>query len=474
MNGIYQIVIGLVVGGAFAWLAARAHFKARLAQGAAETQAAHSMKISDIEGRLKVAEAQAGELRDRLRQEEADLDRLRAELDMERRSGVEAATRLDASRKNLDEQRGLIEAMKREMSDTFSAVSRAALESSNASFLALASERLGRISKETEGKLGVHSRELDGLLKPLQETLRRYEEQIRLMEEGRHRAYGSLGEQLKALASTNEQLQKETGNLVTALRKPQVRGRWGEIQLKRVAELAGMTLHCDFSEQVSVNAESGRLKPDMVVHLPMGREIVVDAKVSLDAYLDSLNAKTDEERRARIKEHAGQIRAHVNKLALKDYWAQFPQSPEFVVLFLPGESFFSAAIEADASIIEDGIEKNVIIATPTTFIALLRAIAYGWRQEQAAKNAREVGDLGRLLHERMGILVNHLNGVGSGLRGALKAYNDAVGSMETRLLPAARRFKDLGATGAADIPFIEQINEEPRNAELPPDDRKKA
>jgi DNA recombination protein RmuC len=242
------------------------------------------------------------------------------------------------------------------------------------------------------------------------------------------------------------------------------------MQLRRVAELSGMSVHCDFTEQQSVESEKGRVRPDMVVHLPSEREIVVDSKVSLEAYLDAVSAQTEEERKGKIEKHAQQVRAHMNKLASKEYWSQFRQSPEFVVLFMPGESFLSAALDIDNSLIEDGIEKRVIISTPTTFIALLRAIAYGWRQEQITKNAQAVSELGKQLYERMGILVQHFENVGSSLRKAMEAHNRAVGSMESRILPSLRKFKELGVTGADDLPSLEQIDQTPRSLNLLPGD----
>ncbi len=225
-------------------------------------------------------------------------------------------------------------------------------------------------------------------------------------------------------------------------------------------------MHCDFTEQQSVDTEKGKIRPDMIVHLPMDREIVVDSKVSLEACLDAASAQTEEERKTKMEKHSQQVRAHMNKLASKEYWSQFNKSPEFVVLFIPGESFLSSAIEMDNTIIEDGIQKRVIIATPTTFIALLRAIAYGWRQEQVTKNAQAISELGRQLYERMNTLVQHLENVGSSLDKAIGAYNKAVGSMESRVLPSVRKFKELGVTGADEIPIIEQIDHTPRNLNL--------
>jgi len=440
MTTIGFLVIGFIIGGVIAWLIASS--------------------------RAKSSEAVNNELRQQIQQKDDYIKKTRAELDAERQSRVEAMTRLEESQKNLEEQKTLLEVMKKEMSDTFNALSKAALESSNESFLTLASERLGKIVEETKGKLGEHQTAMDGMIKPLSDTLKRYEDQIKVMEDSRHKAYGSLEEQLRTLASTHETLQKETSNLVSALRKPQVRGRWGEMQLRRVAELSGMSMHCDFTEQQSVDTEKGKIRPDMIVHLPMDREIVVDSKVSLEACLDAASAQTEEERKTKMEKHAQQVRAHMNKLASKEYWSQFNKSPEFVVLFIPGESFLSSAMEMDNTIIEDGIEKRVIIATPTTFIALLRAIAYGWRQEQVTKNAQVISELGRQLYERMNTLVQHLENVGSGLDKAIGAYNKAVGSMESRVLPSVRKFKELGVTGADEIPVIKQIDQTPRNLSM--------
>ncbi len=456
MELIEYIILGIVIGGLVIWFLAKARF-----------QGIYTKQLSELEGNARSAEAVGTELRQQIQQRESELSQIRNELASEKQSKVEALTRFEESQKNLEEQKSLLEAMKTEMTDTFNDLSSAALKSSIEDFLRLASEHLGKVVAETKGKLGEHQAAIGGLIKPLHEALKRYEEQVRQIEESRHKAYGSLEEQLRALASTHEQLQKETSNLVSALKKPQVRGRWGEITLRRVAELSGMSAHCDFTEQISVETESGRLRPDMIVHLPMEREIVVDAKVSLDAYLDALSASTDDERKAKMDKHAQQVRAHMNKLSSKEYWSQFKQSPEFVVLFIPGESFLSSALDVDGTLIEDGIEKGVIIATPTTFIALLRAIAYGWRQEQITKNAQMISELGRQLYERMSILVQHFQNIGSSLERAVGAYNKAVGSMETRVLPSVRKFKEFGATGAGEIPILEQVDQTSRSLNLP-------
>jgi DNA recombination protein RmuC len=463
---IAYIVLGVIIGGIGAWFIASFRLQKRGAEHIAEIQSSHANQITELEKRAGGSEARIEELRQQVQVRDSEIGRMRNELTAENQAKVEALTKLEAAQKSFEEQKTLIEAMKTEMTDTFNALSSAALKSSSEDFLRLASEHLGKVVADTKGRLGEHQAALDGMIKPLYETLKRYDEQIRSIEESRHKAYGSLEEQLRTLASTQENLQRETSNLVSALRKPQVRGRWGEMQLRRVAELSGMSIHCDFTEQQSMDTEKGRIRPDMVVHLPMEREIVVDSKVSLEAYLDAVSASTEDERKAKMEKHAQQVRAHMNKLASKDYWSQFKQSPEFVVLFIPGESFLSAALDSDSTLIEDGIERRVIIATPTTFIALLRAIAYGWRQEQVTKNAQEISELGRQLYERMHILVQHFDNVGSNLEKAIGSYNKAVGSMETRILPSVRKFKELGVTGADEIPVLDQIDQKARSLDI--------
>ncbi|MFA4917637.1 MAG: DNA recombination protein RmuC [Thermodesulfovibrionales bacterium] len=461
---ILFILLGVFAGGIIGWIIAALRQKQNYAKQIADIQIYHANKLTEAEGKAQYAGAQVDELRQQNRKYEEEILQIRNELNGERQTKIEALTKLEASQKSFEEQKALIEAMKTEMTDTFNALSAAALKSSSEDFLRLASQHLGKVVADTKGRLGEHQAALDGMIKPLHETLKRYEEQIRSIEENRHKAYGSLEEQLRSLATTHENLQRETGNLVSALRKPQVRGRWGEMQLRRVAELSGMSIHCDFTEQQSVDTDKGRIRPDMIVHLPMEREIVVDSKVSLEAYLDAASAVTEEERKIKMAKHGQQVRAHMNKLSSKEYWSQFRQSPEFVVLFIPGESFLSSALEMDNTLIEDGIQKKVIIATPTTFIALLSAIAYGWRQEQMTRNAQEISEIGKQFYERMLTLVQHFESIGANLERAVGAYNKTVGSLETRILPSVRRFRELGVTGASEIPVIEPIDQKPRTS----------
>jgi len=410
-------------------------------------------------GRAQKAEALVTELRQQSRQKDNEISQLRSDLSNEKLARTEAITRLDASRKSFEEQKLLLESMKKEMTDTFNALSSAALKSSSEDFLRLASEHLGKVVSETKGRLGEHQAAIDGLVKPLQDALKKYEEQINSIEAKRRQDYGGIEEKIMMLAATHQQLQRETSSLVTALRKPQVSGSWGQLSLRRAAELAGMTAYCDFFEQVSVNTETGRLRPDMIVRLPNGREIVVDVKAPVDAYLNAMSASSEEERQKTLSNYVSQVRGHMNALGAKSYWDQFPKSPEIVVMYLPGESFFSAALEYDHKLIEDSSLKKVILATPTTFIALLKAIAYGWQQEQITENAQKISMLGKELYERVNVWVKHVNEIGKALGRAIEAYERARGSMETRVLPSVRRFKELGVTGGEDIPFLQNVEQ---------------
>src|SRR5438093_165398 len=364
--------------------------------------------------------------------------------------------------KSLQEQKTLLTQARQELVESFKALSGEALKTNNQAFLQLAKTSFEVLHAEAKGDLAQRQQAIDELVKPLHDSLKRYEDQIHFLEQSRQSAYGGLDMHLKLLAESHQRLQQETGNLVKALSAPSVRGRWGEITLKRVAELAGMVSHCDFVEQDVVENDEGRLRPDMVVQLPGGRQIVVDAKAVLAAYLEAYEAQDEVQRQERLRRHAAQVRSRMDQLSAKSYWSQFPQAPEFVVLFLPGEHFLGAALEQDPALIEDGFARRVILATPTTLIALLHAVAYGWRQEQLSEHAQQAGLLGKELYDRMAVLVEHLDDVGQALARSVQAYNKAVGSIEARILPAARRFKELGIASDKDVAQLEPIESVPR------------
>ncbi len=421
---------GLIFGGVVAWLLASQ--RAHAATEAASRDAA-------------AAEASVVELRAQTEAGNIQLTAIQQALDEQRAATVKAETELAEARKNIDQQKQLLIEAEKKLTDTFGKLAADALKSSNESFLQLARESMG------------------GQLKPLAESLKRYETHIKTVEESRKKDQGGLDEQLRALMDAQLKLRSKADKLANALRVPQVRGRWGEVQLRRVVELAGMTEHVDFETQVTVEGEDGKLRPDMIVHPPTGQQIIVDAKVPLDAYLNAIETDSLEKRTKFLVQHAAHVRTHVRTLAAKAYWDQFEQTPEFVVMFIPGESFFSAALEADATLYEDAMARHVMLASPMTLLALLRVVSHGWRQEQIAENARKISAAGRELHDRMRILIDHVANVGKGLKRANDAYNKAVGSLETRVLPSARRIKDLGAATGTDIASPAPLDTTPRD-----------
>jgi DNA recombination protein RmuC len=420
----------------------------RRAAAEAQTQAQMS-RLRELEGAL-------GDRTTQLAQTQQENGLLRAKL-------AELHTQLTHAQAATQEKVALLEVAQQRLAHTFQALSADALARNNQSFLELAQATLASFQSRAEGSLHLRQQAIDSLVSPLREALDKVDHKLQVLERDRISAYVSLTEQVKSLAISQNQLQGETANLVKALRAPQVRGRWGEMQLRRVVEMAGMVEHCDFVEQPTVEAEGGWLRPDMVIKLPNGRQIVVDSKAPLQAYLEAMEAADDGTRRDRLVAHARQVRTHLTQLGAKAYWDQFDDSPEFAVLFLPGETFFSAALEHDPQLIEYGVSQSVILATPTTLIALLKAIAYGWRHEKIAANAQAVSALGRELYDRTAILASHMVKLRRSLDASVKAFNQTAGCLESRVLVTTRKFKELGAATGEVIEPLEGCDRTPRH-----------
>ena len=389
----------------------------------------------------------------RSRELERELEGLRVQLREQERSVAEKLELLDDA-----EQR---------LSNTFKALAADTLKGSGESFLKLAQLQLEKYQDQARSDLDQRKRSIDELVKPIADGLTKVDRKIEEVEKARLEAYGELVAQIRGLGETQQRLHGETEKLVRALRTPSVRGRWGEIQLRRVVEIAGMVQHCDFVVQESVETEGGVRRPDMTIRLPNNRFVVVDSKVPLDQYLNSLETEDGDLRRQHLQEHAKQLRRHIQELAGKSYWDRLEATPEFVVLFLPGEAFFSAALEQDPTLIEYGVDQRVILSTPTTLIALLKAVAYGWKQEQVAQSAAEIADLGRQLYDRVRSFTTHLQSTGDALSSAVRAYNQAVGSFETRLLVSARRLRELGVASGDEVTGVTGIERATRAISSP-------
>jgi DNA recombination protein RmuC len=407
------------------------------------------------------------ELERELAEARVSSDRLQQELAQLQADHAALETLRTKERENAEERLAALKEAGDTMRNAFQAMASNALQANNQAFLQLAQNTLARYHQKAENDLESRRQAVAELVRPLQEALSRYEEELKGIEKERQHAYARLSQQVQSLSAAQGQLIGETANLVKALRRPQVRGRWGEMTLRRVVELAGLSTHCDFTEQPVTDTGSDRLRPDMIVSLPGNRVVVIDAKAPLQAYLDALEASTDADRDGHLAAHARQIRSHMQQLASKHYWSQFEQTPEFVVLFLPGESFFSAALEKDPRLIETGVHQRVILATPTTLIALLRAIAYGWQQQAMTENARAVSRLGKELHDRIVLLASHFQDLGRSLGRSVQHYNRLLGAMESRVLVSARKFKELGVSAKGDIAQPEPLEGIVRHVNFP-------
>ena len=349
-----------------------------------------------------------------------------------------------------------------ELEKNFKVLAGEALQRNNQAFLDLANQNLSRYQAEAKSELDKKQQSFEQLVKPINEALKKAEEQIREIEKERKESFGSIVSHLKHMAEGQQQLETETRNLVNALRRPEVRGRWGELTLKRLAELAGMVDRCDFYEQEQQAGEEGALRPDMVVRLPDNRTLVVDAKTPLDSYISAVEAGNAEQRDVHLVHHARKVRERIKELAGKRYWDQFKTSPDFVILFIPGDQFLSAALDREPGLIEEALRQKVMLATPTSFVALLKAVAYGWRQVALAENAEQIRELAETLYQRLATFAEHLQKVGGALENSVQHFNNAVGSLERQVLPSARRFTELGVHAKKNMPDLEPVETAPR------------
>ena len=402
------------------------------------------------------------QLKSQIDAREASLVRLQQELSIAQQERARLGAELDAERRAAAGQIALLQDAEAKLRDAFSSLSSEALRQNNQSFLALARTSLSEFQQTAKNDLDVRHKAIEDLVQPLRQSLTQVDAKLQQVEQNRIGSHSALTEQLRALNLAQQTLQTETGRLVQALRSPNVRGQWGELQLRRVVEAAGMLEYCDFDLKESVAGAEGRLTPDMIVRLPGGRNVVVDAKVPSAAYLDAVELEGDAARAGKMRDHARQVRDHVVKLGNKAYWAHFQPTPDLVIMFVPGEMLLSTALQADPALLEFSLGRGVMLASPLTLMALLRAVAFGWQQEKIARNAQEISDLGRQLYERIRVMALHFEDVARGLTRSVESYNKAVGSLESRVLVTARRLKDKGVTAPEELPDLETIDHAPR------------
>ncbi len=462
------LVIGGIIGAAAGAYGAWSYSRNRCEREVAEIAGKSAADIASTSARLDEWSKQIARLEAELARRTRELEQAVAESSAVRQERARIAAELEAERRAGAEKLALLKDAETKLREAFASLSSEALRQNSQSFLELAKTSLGEFQQVATGDLDKRQTAITELVKPIRESLAKVDTKLQDVEKARVEAYSQLREQVKTLGTSQQHLESETANLVKALRTPNVRGRWGEIQLRRVVELAGMLDHCDFREQQTVTTDDGRFRPDVVVQLPGRKQVVVDAKAPLMSYLQALEATDDDEREAMYRDHARQVREHVTRLSSKAYWSQFSSTPEMVIMFLPGETFFSAALQYDPTLIEFGVEQRVIIASPTTLIALLRSVAYGWRQEQIAENAQEISRLGRDLYERLLTMSAHFDDIRKGLDRTVEAYNRTVGSYEGRVLVAGRRFKELGATSLDDLPEAGVIERASRALQMAP------
>jgi DNA recombination protein RmuC len=431
-----------------------------------DLQMQHEQKNHQLLTEIQVQKSQLEELSLRLTEKNNDNSTTEAALNKINKEKIEIESELKQAQKNLQEQMNYIDKIKTQLVDQFKSVSLDSLKDNNSTFLNLAQQNFEKVTMENLKNLEAKKSEIQNTVGPIFDTLNKFELKISELEKNRIESFSSLFAHFNTIKDSQEKLRQETSNLVKALRTPHVRGRWGELQLKRVVEIAGMLEYCDFDQQTTVDSEEGRLRPDMIVKLPGNKSIVVDSKAVIQSYIEAAQTEDDVAKKTFLEQHAKHIRDRIAELSKKSYWEQFESSPEFVVLFLPGENFFSSALEVDPKLIEDGVSQKVIIATPTTLIALLKAVSYGWKQASLTENALEISQLGKELYKRIWDMKEHFQKVGTQLSSAVDSYNKTVGTFESRVLVTARKFKDLKSIdGNQEIELLEPVEKIPRQIE---------